>query len=81
MSGRDFYGVEKLNLNGEHNDPSIVRSKICWDLYQKFGIVSSRAAHAEVYINNEYYGLYISVEHIDDTFLDRNYLNGDGNLW
>ena len=34
MSGRDFYGVEKLNLNGEHNDPSIVRSKICWDLYQ-----------------------------------------------
>ena len=26
--GRDFYNVEKLNLNGEHNDPSIIRSKL-----------------------------------------------------
>ena len=27
ISGRDFYDIEKLNLNGEHNDPSIIRSK------------------------------------------------------
>lgn len=80
-SGREFFGVEKLNLNGEHNDPSIVRSKICWDLYQDIGMVSSRAAHAELYINEEYYGLYVSVEHIDDSFIDRNYVDGSGNLW
>ena len=29
ISGREFFGLEKLNLNGEHNDPSIVRSKLC----------------------------------------------------
>ncbi len=80
-SGRNFFGIEKLNLNGEHNDPSIVRSKICWDLYQEIGMVSSRAAHAELYINEEYYGLYVSVEHIDDSFIDRNYADGSGNLW
>ena len=80
-SGREFFGVEKLNLNGEHNDPSIVRSKICWDMYQDIGMVSSRAAHAELYINEEYYGLYVSVEHIDDSFIDRNYVDGSGNLW
>ena len=80
-SGRDFFGVEKLNLNGEHNDPSIVRSKISWDLYQDIGMVSSRASHAELYINEEYYGLYVSVEHIDDSFVDRNYADGSGNLW
>ena len=80
-SGRDFFGVEKLNLNGEHNDPSMVRSKISWDLYQDIGMVSSRASHAEIYINEEYYGLYVSVEHIDDSFVDRNYADGSGNLW
>ena len=79
--GRDFFGLEKLNLNGEHNDPSIVRSKICWDLFQDIGMTASRAAHAEVYINDEYYGLYISVEHVDDSFLSRNYENDNGNLW
>ena len=79
--GRDFFGVEKLNLNGEHNDPSMVRSKITWDLYQDIGMASSRASHAELYINEEYYGLYVSVEHIDDSFIDRNYADDSGNLW
>ena len=81
ISGRDFYDVEKINLNGEHNDPSIVRSKLCWDFYQEIGVPSTRASHTKVFINSEYYGLYISIEHIDDTFLKRNYENDSGNLW
>ena len=81
ISGREFYDVEKINLNGEHNDPSIVRSKLCWDIFQEIGVTSSRAVHAKVFINGEYYGLYISVEHIDDTFLKRNYDDDSGNLW
>ncbi|GIS54586.1 hypothetical protein Ct9H90mP29_16280 [bacterium] len=81
ISGRDFHGVEKLNLNGEHNDVSIMRAKLSWDLYQSMGIVSSRANHAKLYINGDYYGLYISVEHIDDSFLSKNFQNDNGNLW
>ena len=81
ISGREFFGLEKLNLNGEHNDPSIVRSKLCWDFFQDIGMISSRAAHAKLYINGEYFGLYISVEHIDDRFISRNYDNDNGNLW
>jgi len=81
ISGREFYDVEKINLNGEHNDPSIVRSKLCWDFYQEIGVPSTRASHTKVFINGEYYGLYISVEHIDDTFLNRNYEDDSGNLW
>ena len=43
ISGREFYGVDKLNLNGEHNDPSIIRSKLCFDLFNDFGMTASRA--------------------------------------
>lgn len=81
IQGREFYGVDKMNLNGEHNDPSIVRSKLCWDQYQNMGMNSSKAAHTEVYINDQYYGLYISVEHIDDEFLQKNFQDDTGNLW
>ena len=38
VSGREFYGVDKLNLNGEHNDPSIIRSKLCFDHFQTIGV-------------------------------------------
>jgi spore coat protein H len=81
IQGREFYGVDKLNLNGEHNDPSIIRSKLCFDHFDTIGLTASRASHAEVYINGEYYGLYISVEHIDDEFLWKNFSDDSGNLW
>ncbi len=81
VPGRSFYDVEKINLNGEHNDPSIIRSKLCWDLFQDIQLPVSRATHAAVYINGNYYGLYISIEHIDDTFLSKNYSDDSGNLW
>ena len=81
IQGREFYGVDKLNLNGEHNDPSIIRSKLCFDHFGTIGLTASRASHAEVYINNIYYGLYISVEHIDDEFLWKNFSDDSGNLW
>ena len=29
----------------------------------------------------DYFGLYINVEHIDDSFLSRNFENDNGNLW
>lgn len=81
FSGREFHGVDKLNLNGEHNDPSIIRSKLCFDLYGDLGMRASRANHVELYINGAYRGLYISVEHVDDEFLQKNFSDDSGNLW
>lgn len=81
MKGRKFHGVTKLNLNGEHNDPSIIRSKLSFDLFHDIGIAASRAHHVRVYINKKYYGLYISVESMDGQFLKKNYADDTGNLW
>ena len=81
VQGRKYYGLEKLNLNGEHNDPSIARAKIGWDLMREAGIPSPRANHVEVYINGSYYGLYINVEHIDEEFVASRFGNNDGNLF
>ncbi len=80
-SGRKFYGLEKMNLNGEHNDPSIIRSRICWNWLREAGVPAPRSTHAEVYINGNYYGLYIIVEHIDEEFAGSRFGNKDGNLY
>jgi len=80
-SGGKYYGVEKLNLNGEHNDPSVIRSKVCWDVFRKMDIPASRSNHVRVYINGNYYGLYINVEHIDEEFIKTRFSYNDGNLY
>ena len=80
-TGRKYYGLEKLNLNGEHNDPTITRSKLCWDMLRDMNIAAPRANHVELYINNNYYGLYINIEHIDEEFAESRFGNKDGNLY
>jgi hypothetical protein len=80
-SGGKWEGLEKLNLNGEHNDPSIMRSKVAWDLFREMDVPASRANHVEVHINGRYYGLYINVEHVDEEFLQRYFGDDTGNLY
>lgn len=79
--GGKWEGLEKLNLNGEHNDPSIMRAKISWDLFREFDVPASRANHVRLYVNGEYRGLYLNVEHVDEQFLARYFGNDGGNLY
>jgi len=78
---KDFYGLKKINLNGEHNDPTICRSKLNWDLLNEINVSSSRCSHVRLYINNEYRGLYINVEEYNKAFLSDRFGNKDGNLY
>ena len=67
-SDQEFYGLEKMNINGEHNDPSLSRAKLSFDFLRKMQVPASRTNHVELYINNTYFGLYLNVEHIDEQF-------------
>lgn len=80
-TGKEFFGLQKMNLNGEHNDPSIMRSFLSWELAESLQIVSTRSNHVDLYINDEYFGLYMNVEHIDDVFLKKRYGHELGNLY
>ncbi len=79
--GKRFLGVEKLNLNGEHNDPTIIRSKLAWDLFAEQGVIATRAAHVRLFINEVYFGLYANVEHVDEQFLMSRFGDDSGNLY
>lgn len=81
IQGQQYQGLEKMNINGEHNDPSVIRSKLCWDILREFNIPAPRSNHVELYINGDYYGLYINVEHIDEEFVYSRFGNKEGNLF
>jgi spore coat protein H len=79
--GRDFHGLEKMNLNAETNDVSLVRSKLCWELFRLLGVPGSRCNHVLLYINGEFYGVYVDTEHIDEKFVRSRFGTNDGNLY
>jgi spore coat protein H len=76
-----WQGIRELNLNGNHNDPSLMRAKLTWDLMRRYDLPGSRVSYTELYINDEYKGLYINVEFIDDIFTDNYFNEKTGNRW
>ena len=77
----EWQGVKKLNLNGEHNDPSTLRARLVWESFRDAGIPVSRSTHVQLHINGTFYGIYSTTEHIDGSWLDKRFQFGHGNLW
>ena len=83
VPGREVFGIEKLNLNGHQNDPSVVRGKLAWDIFNRFGVPSPRASMARLVINDgsDVDDVFVNVEQIDDEFLAAWYGDDTGNLY
>lgn len=74
-------GIRRINLNNNYKDPSLLREKLALDIMAKAGLPSPRSAFAKVYINDEYWGLYLMVEAVNKEFLKKNFGEASGNLY
>jgi len=81
VPGRRYQGVKKLNLNGQHNDPTMIREKLFYDSWKKAGMAERRTSFVKLFINQDYYGLYTNLEEFDKDWLQRVYDENDGNLY
>ena len=76
-----FDGLKKLNMANGFKDPSMLRDVMAYRLFRDLGIKAPRTSYAKVFLNDQYWGLYILVEQIDSEFLEDNFTNPDGNLY
>jgi hypothetical protein len=80
-SNNNYHGIEKMDLNADVNDPSLLRSKLGWELFRYLGVPGARSNHVLLYINNEFFGVYLNREHMDERFVKSRFDNNDGNLY
>ena len=81
-TGQKFKGIEKMNLIGQHNDPSLLRYWTSLYFLQRHHLIASRTSFVKLFINGDYRGVYLNVEHIDDEFLQKRFIDDDhGNLY
>jgi spore coat protein CotH len=81
VPGRQFYGLEKINLNGQNNDPSLLRTAASWRMIRKMGLPGSRTHFAALYINGTFWAIQVHVEQIDEEFAGSWFGNKKGNLY
>jgi len=70
-----------LNLNAEYADKTYIRQYLSSKMMQKSGQICFDSEHAKVFINGQFFGLYLQVENMDKDFLKRNNLSKKGNLY
>lgn len=77
-----FYnGKDVLNLNAEYVDKTYANALMSSMLYRSTGHPCFEAENIRVYINGKYSGLYLSIENIDESFLERWDLDTEANLY
>jgi len=74
-------GKTAINLNAEYTDKSLIRSAASSKLFQKSGHPCFNTQFVKVYLNDQFLGLYLEVENMDEQFLKRNNFDPAGNLF
>jgi hypothetical protein len=75
-------GLEKLALNNMVQDPSMIHEQLAYALFRDAGVPAPRTGYAQVWLNDEPYGLYSMVEPADNSeFLQTWFDDDDGNLY
>ena len=81
VSGQKFLGLKSIVLDNLVQDPSMMAERLSMAVFRRLGIAAPREAHARLYINEMYAGLYTVVEPVDKTFVVRSHNEDTGQLY
>ena len=81
VDGQTCFGLDKLILNNNYADATNVKEALIYDMYQYLGADASLYNYAKLSVNGEYWGVYLALEAVEDSFLLRNYGVQDGELY
>jgi uncharacterized protein (TIGR03437 family) len=76
-----FLGIAFLVLKGSNSDASMMRERLALRVIERMGLTAPREAYARLFINGEFFGLYVASEHEDEDFLERNFGESGGFLY
>ena len=78
---KSYHGLDKLSLNNIIQDNTYMKDYLTYQMMNEFGASAPLCSFAYITVNGEDWGLYLAVEGIEDSFLERNYGNDYGELY
>ena len=81
VKGQTCFGLDKLILNNNYADATNMKEAVIYDMYQYLGADASLYNYAKVSVNGEYWGVYLALEAVEQSFMLRNFGTRDGELY
>ena len=80
-SGKSYHGLDKLSLNNIIQDNTYMKDYLCYQMMGYMGVDAPLCSYVWITVNGEAWGLYLAVEGVEDSFLERNYGTSYGELY
>jgi spore coat protein H len=85
INNQRFYGFKQISLSNSFSDDTYMRDAITADMLAEAGLVAAETAYYEIILDYGdgpvNLGLYVAIEVIDDTVIDRVLGNDSGNIY
>ena len=81
VEGQTCFGLDKLILNNNYADATNMKEAVIYDMFQYLGAEASLYNYAKVSVNGEYWGVYLALEGVEESFMLRNFGTQDGELY
>ena len=76
-----YRGLDKLCLNNIIQDTTYMKDYLTYRMMNEMGVASPLCSYAYITVNGEDWGLYLAVEGVEESFLQRNYGKSYGELY
>ena len=76
-----YHGLDKLSLNNLIHDTTMMKDYLTYTLMNGFGVAAPLCSFVYITVNGEDWGLYLAVEGVEESFLERNYGSNYGDLY
>ena len=76
-----YHGLDKLSLNNLIQDTTMMKDYLTYTMMNEFGVAAPLCSFVYITINGGDWGLYLAVEGVEDSFLERNYGSDYGELY
>lgn len=80
-SSLTYHGLDKLCLNNIIQDNTYMKDYLTYQMMEEMGVAAPLCSYAYITVNGEDWGLYLAVEAVEESFLQRNYGNNYGDLY
>ncbi len=80
-SGQSLEGLDKLVLNNVFCDATYLKEYIAYDMFRYLGVAVPYYSFAHITVNGEEWGLYLALEAMEESFVERVYRTDSGQLY
>jgi spore coat protein H len=76
-----FLDKHKIVLGSTFDDNSYVRQRLAFEMWNRLGHVQVQTFMAVLYLEDEFWGLYTVMDHVDDELMEQSGLGSDGHMY